>query len=303
MIILGAGLSGLLAGALDRRAQLLEVQPSLPHNHHAVLRFREDKIGRALNIPFRKVRVLKAAWAWSRPVHTITPQMANMYARKVTGSIVDRSILDLKPVERFIAPPDLIQQLADMCTGRIRYGVDAAAGWKDLARPLISTIPLPLTLHHCKIDWEPDELFKSQPIKVLKFTVPGADVFQTVYFPDPDQLVYRASITSNELIVECMSSEEDPHQLEIDDVLDAFGLTMKDVVPIGTAKQRSGKILPLPEDQRKALLLQLTTAHGVYSLGRFACWRNSLLDDVFDDYYRIQRMMRLSHYDVIKEHM
>jgi hypothetical protein len=59
-----------------------------------------------------------------------------------------------------------------------------------------------------------------------------------------------------------------------------------------------GKIVPLPADRRKALLMALTVEHGVFSLGRYACWRNLLLDDVFEDYFKLRSIMALeSQYD------
>lgn len=298
MIIIGAGLSGLLAGALDRRATILELQKSLPHNHAAVLRFREDKIGKALNIPFRKVRVLKSLWEDGRTV-TLTPRVVNQYSRKVTGAIVDRSILSLEPATRFIAPQDLIQQLAEMCFGRIEYGRDVARNFDKLPRPLISTIPLAHMLNFCNMDWGSDDKFQSQPIRVVKYRVRGADVFQTIYYPDPAQAVYRASMTGDELIIESATATKLEAE-HLDDVLDSFGLVSLDIEPLTTTRQRFGKILPLPDTERKALLLRLSQEHGIYSLGRFACWRNILLDDVHDDYFRIRRMIELGAYDHIK---
>ncbi len=49
---------------------------------------------------------------------------------------------------------------------------------------------------------------------------------------------------------------------------------------------------------RKALLHHLTITHGIYSLGRFATWRNILLDDVYEDVFAIRKMIHQSHYDV-----
>ena len=42
---------------------------------------------------------------------------------------------------------------------------------------------------------------------------------------------------------------------------------------------------------RKELIHRLSMEANVYSLGRFATWRNILLDDVVEDARRIQRMM------------
>ncbi len=61
--------------------------------------------------------------------------------------------------------------------------------------------------------------------------------------------------------------------------------------------QRYGKISPLPAQQRQALLLRLTREFGVYSLGRFATWRNLLLDDLPQDAERIRALLRMSAYE------
>lgn len=299
MIVLGAGLSGLLAGALDRRAQLIEAQPNLPHNHHAVLRFRDDKISRALNIPFRRVRVLKGV-ATAGGVRTeVTPADANRYARKVTGSVTARSILDLRPVDRYIAPPDLIPQLAELCAGRItlKSPVDAES-LRKMDRPLISTIPLPAMLKLLGVE-DLDLKFDRAPIRVMKLTVRGADVFQTIYFPGEDTPVYRATITGSDMAVE-MTEDGALTQYALEAVLAAFGLELHHAEVTKTHRQNFGKILPLPDNERKALLLRLSVDHGVYSLGRFACWRNILLDDVYEDFFRVRNMMTLNQYDLIR---
>ena len=59
--VIGAGLAGLLAGNMLRHRDpvIHEVQPSLPNNHSAVLRFRSSAVGDVLNIPFQKVKMIK----------------------------------------------------------------------------------------------------------------------------------------------------------------------------------------------------------------------------------------------------
>jgi hypothetical protein len=78
--------------------------------------------------------------------------------------------------------------------------------------------------------------------------------------------------------------------------MEAFGIySLGD--DLGTSEQRYGKIVPLPAEPRRALLTRLTTQHGVYSLGRFATWRNVLLDDVVNDLAVIRKLLRASEYD------
>jgi hypothetical protein len=301
VIIVGAGLSGLLAGALDRRASIIEAQPSLPNNHHAVLRFREDKIGKALNIPFRKVRVSKAIADEYGVYNHVLPKHANQYSKKVAGKIISRSIGDLTTAERYIAPRDFIAQLADLCYGRIAYGTALTKEFLSSNENIISTIPMPtmLALLGEKIDGSGEHnAFHSSQIRVEKYRVIDADVFQTIYFPAPNCSVYRASITGDELMIEMVKGLKQ-ESWEFSAVLRAFGITSGDVVQVASKEQTLGKIVPLPEDIRKSTLLNLTTKHNVYSLGRFATWRNVLMDDVYDDYFKVRRLMKIKNgYDL-----
>jgi hypothetical protein len=294
-VIIGAGLAGLLAGALDRRAHIYEAQPELPNNHAAVLRFREDKIARALDIPFRRVRVLKEVFDPAGPIRD-----ANDYSMKVANRISSRSILDLAPADRYIAPPNLIEQLAEMNAGRISLGVtivrDQLNEWIARGTRIISTIPLPRLLDMLCIEYDWQE-FAYSGVQVRKWIVDRCDVFQTIYFPRPEHAFYRASITGNELLAEAMEGVE-VRSVDVFRVLGAFGIPLMQVSEVETGKQTLGKIVPLPDAKRKALLLRLSTEFGIFSLGRYACWRNILLDDVFEDYYRVRRLMELdSQYD------
>lgn len=300
MKIIGAGLSGLLAGALDRHATIFERQPELPHNHHAVLRFREDKIARALDIPFRKVRVHKAvAGDDYKPRSNVLPSDINGYSRKTLGMHSTRSIIDLSPVDRFVAPSNFIAQLGDMCRGRIEF--NSTVNPSDLEGPVISTIPLPSMLAAMGWDEEPTmPEFVFSNIRVLKFTIPDTDVFQTIYFPGEDTPLYRATITRDELILELAEIMGDLSEEQLAAAMGCFGIDYKILRPKEIKRQGMGKIMPINEQQRKSLLYRLTKMRQVYSLGRFACWRNILLDDVFDDYWKVKKMIALNEYDIAR---
>jgi hypothetical protein len=60
--------------------------------------------------------------------------------------------------------------------------------------------------------------------------------------------------------------------------------------------QKYGKIVDMDEKARQAILFHLTDKHNIFSLGRFATWRNILLDDVAADLPRIEKMMMASDY-------
>ena len=81
------------------------------------------------------------------------------------------------------------------------------------------------------------------------------------------------------------------------DVSEAFALNGgKPLVGIETVNQKYGKIAPIDEGKRKALIGHLSTEHNIYSLGRFATWRNLLLDDVVQDIAVIKRLMNSDGY-------
>jgi hypothetical protein len=48
-------------------------------------------------------------------------------------------------------------------------------------------------------------------------------------------------------------------------------------------------------------MYEMTTRFGIYSLGRFATWRNILLDDVLNDIFRIREMMNGTDYDFVRK--
>ncbi len=67
--------------------------------------------------------------------------------------------------------------------------------------------------------------------------------------------------------------------------------------PFSSVEQEYGKIAPVDDLPRKALLARLTDRHNIFSLGRFATWRNILLDDVAHDATVVKRLMALGSYE------
>jgi hypothetical protein len=304
VIILGAGLAGCLAGALERDATIFEAGPGVGQQHKAVLRFRDDKISRALGIPFRAVRVTKAIWSEGREYDWCSPRHANQYALKVIGRPSVRSILNLAPADRFIGPDNLHEQLAARCAGRIHWDhkithLDAETlntEPRKPGEPIVST--LPLTVLHAITGTPLTEPLKFAGITVERWDVPGSDVHQTVYFPDPANRIYRATLSGELMILEGMSPPRDNDRA---DVMDAFGLSAGNYDILSTDAQRYGKIQPLPAERRKKLLLDFTVRFNLFALGRFATWRNILLDDCYDDLFKIRSMIGLGFYDLMRE--
>lgn len=290
--IIGAGLAGLIAAHAWPRATILEASPQPTANHRALLRFRTDAVARLTGIEFRQVRVHKGIVIDGEFVQP-SIRAANLYARKVLGRVKgDRSIWNLEPVDRYVAPDTLYEQLVVAASDRICWGTKADFQFGK-ADKVVSTAPLPITLRAVGI--EPAVEFRRAGIRVLRWTVPGVDLFQTIYFPGDETPVYRASFTGNTLIAELAEGQRFLHETDVlEDLGAAFGVSVMAAESLGEVKQTYGKIEPISDAARKDFLFRLTHEHGIYSLGRFATWRNILLDDVVDD---ISVIKRLSHAD------
>jgi hypothetical protein len=282
--IVGAGLSGLLAAYAFPGIPLIERAPAPVQSHRAVLRFRSEMVSDLTGIPFRRITVRKGLWA-EGSFREPTIAYANAYARKTLGYLAaDRSIWNLAAANRFIAPENFYDQLVEHAGSRVAFGT--ADDFRN--GPLISTAPLPVVAAATKT--EAPELRRA-PIYVTRYRVPDCDLYQTVYFPSSKLSVYRASITGSLLIVESIGSLG---QLDFDAVRLAFGIDPAACNPFEadmTVRQDFGKIVPLAEGDRKRILFDLTHWHNIYSVGRFACWRNILLDDVVQDLDVIKRLL------------
>jgi len=301
MYIFGAGIAGLIAATQFQQAEVIEAGPENSTNHKALLRFRSSKVGDAVGIDFRKVRVHKGIWA-DGEFHQPSIMLANQYSQKVINKLADRSIWNIEPSDRYIAPEDFIEQLINRVGKRITWSQAVNAedikSATDQNRKMISTVPMNIMAKILGIST--DQKFTSAPIKVERYRVRNADVFQTIYFPSPETNLYRASITKDLLILEYIQSAENPEANDDNDIIEvliAFGLTLFSVEKLETVSQRFGKIANIDDDWRKRFIFELSTHHDIYSLGRFATWRNILLDDVIDDISVIKKLMNSNIYE------
>jgi hypothetical protein len=311
MFILGAGMTGCLAGIMNGGATILEAAPSLPNNHHGVLRFRTENISKITGIPFKKVRVYKSIWMDGQE-QSLSPRLANLYSRKVTGKVLERSILNLETAERWIAPEDFHQQLGGMLKDRIDFSckvaeIDASGirlergmhTYDRIGQPVISTLPMTVMARCTAIPFpSPTIVFDPAPIYVANAKVPGARVHQTIYYPGQETDIYRASMVGDILIIESMGGDLDDEDIEM--VAMSFGIFQHpDVQFIHGLKKEAGKFAPIEDPARKSFMLKLSTELNIWSLGRYACWRPSvLMDDVYNDILRIRAMVGYHSYDV-----
>lgn len=310
MKIIGAGMAGLLAAGMLRNDATLVVdrQADLPNNHSAVLRFRSPIVGDSLNIPFRKVRVLKGIEPWKNPVAD-----AVAYSLKTNGTGTLRSITSAyqgEVSERYIAPRYLIGRMyqASSCDFLFNFSVDEE--WLrnsfEAEIPVISTMPMNQLMK--LTGWEPISEFRSVPgYNIIVNLDESIDMYCSLYVPSPKYPCYRVSITGNQLIAE--HSGEFPADGG-DGLIESLaysaatlvGVSLDKIIDITCVEQPYAKIAPIDEDERRRFILYATEQYGIYSLGRFATWRPGLLlDDVVNDVKVIQRLIRgESNYDHIK---
>lgn len=289
-LIVGAGLAGLVAGHIFPAARIVEREPEPRQLHKALLRFRSDAVALITGVPFRRVRVHKAIWcdgAFRAP----DPRMANMYSRKVLGLAVARSIWNVEPADRFVAPEDFYARLVANLGARITWGVDIADAPVPTSSdpPLISTMPMNAAVRLWLGD--PQTEFHYAPIHVRRVRLPpGTDIHQTVYLPDAaESSTYRVSVTGATMIIESMNAAD---ALDTERTLEILGLDDGEETYAETSReQRYGKIAPIEDQLRKEIIHRLSVQHNIYSLGRFATWRNILLDDVVGDARVIKAMI------------
>lgn len=304
MIIIGAGLAGLLAGNMlrHRSPEIIDGQKELPNNHSAVLRFRTSIVGDVTGVAFKKVTMVKSVLPWKNPVAD-----ALVYSRKNTNYYKsDRSITSGTVVgDRYIAPKDLIARLAKQCVLYFDSPVDAQTlkAWYDDNLPVISTMPMPKLME--LLGYESKVTFNHVPGVNIKALVYNCDAYVSLVVPNPEYDFSRISITGNELIVECPGMDGITDVGARQTALQAanlLGLRTTDLLEIKAKTQTYAKILPISEEERRAFIHWASIKHNIFSLGRYATWRPGLLlDDLVQDIRLIDGwIQRRDHYGMAK---
>lgn len=304
MIVLGAGMAGLMAAAVMRNEVdvIIEANQGLPKNHSAVLRFKSSIVGDTLNIPFKKVKALKAVQPWKNGMADV---MA--YSQKTNGSLSLRSITSANGelLERYIAPADFVEQMAERVTCSKQFGrtVEKKFFVKEPEGSIISTLPMGVLMD--LLEWPgPKPEFQSLPGYNILATVHDCDMYGSLYIPEPGIYPYRVSINGNQLIAEMVTRfQGTSSQKVLDDALSqslsALHLHESQVHDIRFVPQKFMKILPIDEEVRRKFIMWASEKYKVYSLGRFATWRPGLLlDDLVQDIRIIQRIIKSSNYEL-----
>ena len=291
MIIAGAGLAGLIAGNIFRNysPRIIEMQSSLPSNHKAILRFRDHSVSKATGIEFKKVKVRKAIAYKGEWLSRSNPKVANLYSIKVTGKVQSRSCWNLNDAERFLSPDDFIMRIAKGL--KINYSETLHKSMFD-GQPIISTIPMPAMMDI--VGWKAKPEFPYRSIWSCWCNIKDYDVQvnQTIYYPDLKDPYYRASLLGNKLILEYNQEPWQSREDVISVLSNDFGIDTE-VTELHVKKQKYGKISAIDDNLRKEFLYYLTREFNVYSLGRFATWKQIILDDVVDDANKIMKLINV----------
>lgn len=296
--IIGAGMAGLLAGCMLReQAWLHEASNSLPNNHHALLRFRSNEIANHLNIPFKAVDVIKTVAPFRNKVAE-----AIAYSVKCNGRASLRSIkaAEGKVERRYIAPSNLIQLMESKLAHEVTYGSSLDRSAIERAAydgPVISTIPMGALMGILGYKERPSFGYKHGHVVKAGLAI-ESDMAATIYFPDPETDVTRATLTGHQMQVELTEDadiERWNSERVMEYVLPHFGLERTPYTAM-MVPQRYAKIAAIPDRERKRFIIWATDNFNVYSLGRFATWKPGLLmDDVFLDCRKIMEMIRDGH--------
>jgi hypothetical protein len=305
MIILGAGLAGLLAARrlIHWDPIIYEQQKELPNNHSALLRFRSSIVGDAIGVPFKEVTVYKGVLLDDETItNSPTIREYNAYSIKSTGGAYNRSITNIANVSRYIAPYDLVKTCSIGADIKYEHNAESLLRGTKIEQPIISTIPMPDLMRI--LDYPRQPKFETKKIWTINCDLLGVDVYQTLYVPYGEYEPYRVSITGNRMTMEFA------HKPDCSDIIDdhikkylglMFDINHIDITNVIEKEQQYGKIVPINDYERQKFILWATDKFNIYSLGRYATWRQILLDDVMGDIDVIsrfisQRQIRSGHY-------
>jgi len=289
MIIIGAGLAGLLAARrfANYNPVVHEKQDDLPNNHSALLRFRTPAVGEAINVRFKEVIVHKGVLLEDEATITNFPTVKeyNAYSYKSTGGIyAGRSITNIKPVKRYIAPSNFVRTCSIGANVRYKSNIESLHKGDET---IISTIPMPALMEILQYPKMPK--FVTSKIWTINCDLDNVDTYQTVYIPYNHFEPYRVSITGRRMTIE-FTKQPDIPSYYIEKYCDILAISSS-YRNVEMREQIYGKIVPINEYERQQFILWATDKFDIYSLGRYATWRQILLDDVIKDIDVISRFI------------
>ena len=295
MKIFGAGYAGLIAGCYNNKAIIYEKNKEQVKNHYAVLRFKTDKVSSVTGIKFSKVKVTKSIWSNGKECFP-TPRLNSLYSIKNTGVYENRSILNIDSCIRYIAPDNFFEMLNEELSDRVVFGKEIVVEDYQSKEDIISTLPLKLNMR--MLGLTPIETNDNiHKIFINTFDIKNCNMFASIYYPTNETSVYRSSITGSELIIE---SKEKLLNKDLVIVLESLGIKSEHIInKMKDFVQVMGKMTAINDDERRMAIYTMSHDFGVYSLGRFALHKSSiLLDDICNDIKVIKEMMMDDSYGI-----
>jgi hypothetical protein len=293
MIIIGAGLTGLIAATMLRHHQPLIIEEALELPRKPRMRFRSSVISSAVAVPFDPITVTTGIYSTERnPVI-----LANRYSEKASGEIRSPGLVEGQ-VKQWVGPDDIITRLASGPTCTIQLGTTWAGpdpAWEDEA--IISTIPMGDLMDLLHYDNKPEFEFRDGwTIDIgLRSTV---DVYQTMLFPDDADHYHRVDINRNEMRIHFSTIPTLHVDDYADDVCDAMAIDRSHIKEVGGVnRSKYGAIREIDRRTRLEFISWASREHGVYSLGKYATWRPEFdFDDLVKDVQAIETMITESEY-------
>lgn len=301
IVILGAGMAGAMAYGYFRSYNP-EVYDAKTDDDvkYAIMRLKDKSIGLILGTPLKEIKVDKACYYKGKLYDNSNIMLSNLYSYKVNDKLNSRSIDHLNKATRFILndkislPTNYNHEFKDVVHKDVVFKAPPHAAVLKKYDICISTLPMSHMVKIKGMEKFKDVSFHSKPICVKKFKLKiKSCVNQTIYFPDPELQTYRASIEEGEFIVE--SIEIKPNEAEIEEIANAFGLDLSMMDFDNEFENKHGKIIPIDPDIRRSIIAELTEKFNIYSLGRFATWRNLRTDDLIDDLKKIDKIIKVSN--------
>jgi len=306
VVIIGAGLSGLIAAGAFGEEDISLYDPSKRFDSHkAVMRLRNTNITNYIPCALKEINVTKGIFYQGSYHHQSNIFLNNLYSMKTYGSLGERSLSELGNIKRYLIQKirrDLIPEVIKKRILAIRSNpnriVISYPGVKKESHEeeydvCISTIPMPTLLNMSEgIEYD-KTIFKSTRIYVTIIHLDhlNSTVHQTLYYPEGSRTSYpyRATLQENKIIIESMSDSRNSDK----DVVQSFGLNYNDVDEnkIITYKQDMGKIIPIENSTRKKIMRDLSMKLNVYSFGRFAIWKPIRVDQALEDIERIKMLI------------
>lgn len=309
LFIIGGGVAGQLAKKFFESKYDTRIAGVGQKSNTALFRSKSAEIPLMLGARAKEISVDKYIHSSGFIKQTVTPKDANRYSMKVCGKICKRSICDVgeDTVKRYVFDVpntvDVSKSVESISRAGSVFEVEFSDGSIMRAEKIISTIPMPQIVNivnkyseHVKDDME----FKYSEITVARFKL-GCEVTgdwqQTIYFPDDDCHVYRATLNNDGILAEYIDGTSDEIvKQEILIVAAAFGIKTSNIIGREIHFMKHGKIIGGKENkQRLKIMSELTEKFNIYSLGRYATWNESVkTEDLIHDLKKIDTMMSMS---------